>query len=116
GKYVVLDFWATWCAPCLASVPHMNKLQKKFQNKANLQFISISNEKPQRIKEILQEFDFNSYVVTDTTRTTQSAFKITVLPTTILLDNQGLVQWRGQPEELTVQILTRFLNGELPKR
>src|SRR2546426_12713239 len=33
GKIVVLDFWATWCGPCLASVPHNNELQKKYAGK-----------------------------------------------------------------------------------
>src|SRR5436309_2703130 len=40
GKIVVLDFWATWCGPCIASIPHNNELAKKFADKAVV-FIGI---------------------------------------------------------------------------
>src|SRR5262245_61261500 len=43
GQVVVLEFWATWCAPCVAQIPHLNALAKKFENRP-LQIISISDE------------------------------------------------------------------------
>jgi thiol-disulfide isomerase/thioredoxin len=41
GKVVLIDFWATWCAPCQASVPHMREIAKKFQDQP-LVILSVS--------------------------------------------------------------------------
>lgn len=41
GKYVYIDIWATWCKPCIAQIPSLKKLEKKYHNK-NIEFVSIS--------------------------------------------------------------------------
>ena len=41
GKYVYLDIWATWCGPCIAEIPSLKKIEKKYHNK-NIEFVSIS--------------------------------------------------------------------------
>jgi thiol-disulfide isomerase/thioredoxin len=41
GKYVYIDVWATWCGPCIAEVPSLKKIEKKYHNK-NIEFVSIS--------------------------------------------------------------------------
>jgi thiol-disulfide isomerase/thioredoxin len=46
GKYVYIDVWATWCAPCKAEIPYLKALEKEYQNK-NIQFVSISVDKPE---------------------------------------------------------------------
>ena len=46
GKYVYIDVWATWCAPCKAEIPYLKTLEKDFQGK-NIQFVSISVDKPE---------------------------------------------------------------------
>src|SRR5215475_12511717 len=43
GKVVVLDFWATWCGPCVASIPHWNELSQKFRDQPVV-FLAISDE------------------------------------------------------------------------
>ncbi len=43
GNVVVLEFWATWCAPCIAAMPHLNELTEQFKDKA-VKFISITDE------------------------------------------------------------------------
>lgn len=46
GKYVYLDIWATWCAPCKAEIPFLKKLEKEYAGK-NIEFVSISVDKPE---------------------------------------------------------------------
>ncbi|OGS69269.1 MAG: hypothetical protein A3F91_06005 [Flavobacteria bacterium RIFCSPLOWO2_12_FULL_35_11] len=46
GKYVYIDVWATWCAPCKAEIPALKALEKEFMGK-NIQFVSISVDKPE---------------------------------------------------------------------
>jgi len=51
GKLLILDFWATWCAPCIASFPKMKMLQQKYQK--DLQVILVNNEPVARVTAFL---------------------------------------------------------------
>lgn len=44
GKYIYIDLWATWCAPCRAEIPYLQKMEEKYHNK-NIEFVSISIDK-----------------------------------------------------------------------
>ena len=65
NKFILLEFWATWCGPCLEEVPSLNKLQEKFKSKKDFVFISITNEKPDKVLRTLKRIPFNSIVVSD---------------------------------------------------
>src|SRR5271156_1919427 len=52
GKVVVLEFWAPWCAPCIASLPHLNQLVEAL-DPARFQFISIDDEDPKVVQTFL---------------------------------------------------------------
>ena len=45
GKATVLEFWATWCGPCVEAIPHWNKLVERFQDRP-IRFLSITDESP----------------------------------------------------------------------
>ncbi len=115
-KFVVLEFWATWCAPCIKAVPHLNDLQAKFAGRKDLYFISISDEEPGKIRRTLQKVDMRSMVAADDGRKTFKAFGVSGIPHTVLIDNKGIVQWIGHPERLTEEILRDLLAGKLKAR
>src|SRR5580704_14152480 len=48
GKVTVLEFWATWCDPCITAIPHWNSVVKQFQNRP-VQFLSVTDEAPDLI-------------------------------------------------------------------
>jgi len=54
GKVVVLEFWATWCAPCIAAIPHLNELADHFKGKP-VQFIAITDEKADVVEGFLKK-------------------------------------------------------------
>lgn len=117
NKYKVLEFWASWCAPCLAAVPHINELQDKFKDNKELVFISLTYEKPEIARRAMNKVDFKTIVATDQSK---GFFKklqvekngIMSLPTTILVDNNNEVKWIGTPKDLNAELIKSFLSGE----
>lgn len=117
NKFIVLEFWATWCGTCLDEVPKLNKLQENFKSKKDFVFVSITYEKPEKVLRTLKRIPFNSMVVSDQTEKTRKNFiekkdGYFALPTTILIDNKGVVKWIGTPSELNDVLLNKFVNGE----
>ena len=102
GKFIVLEFWASWCNPCIEQVSHLNELQSKFSEK-NLYFISITDEKTEIVKNVLKRVHFESIVVSDQRKINNfwnGGIKKLILPFTILIDDEGYIKWIGIPSLL----------------
>ena len=67
NKYILLEFWATWCAPCLGAVPHLNMLHEKYKDRNYILFISMTYEAPEKVLKTLKLIDFKTIVVSDRT-------------------------------------------------
>jgi thiol-disulfide isomerase/thioredoxin len=116
SKFKVLEFWATWCRPCLKAVPHLNKLQERFKDR-NIVFLSFTYEKPNKAAEAFRKVKFETIVVTDTTKATHKKLRIEFngtmpLPRTVLIDDENKIIWYGSPEKLTPKLLQQFLRKE----
>jgi thiol-disulfide isomerase/thioredoxin len=116
NKYIVLEFWASWCSGCLESVPHLNEIQSKF-NREDLYFVSLTDEKVENVLSISKKVKFNSIVISDQKKNTQRLFgnrtaNIT-LPLTILIDKNGIIKWIGIPALLNENIIRDLLNNNL---
>jgi cytochrome c biogenesis protein CcmG, thiol:disulfide interchange protein DsbE len=98
GKFVLIEFWATWCSPCRRSIPHLNTLQEKFQDR--LVVIGISDEPEADIRK-LKDPQIHYAIATDTAARTKEAVAVEGIPHTILIDPQGIVRFEGMPDYLT---------------
>src|SRR6185503_14723652 len=100
GKVVVLEFWATWCGPCLAAIPHMNELADQFKGKP-VQFIAITAEEKPVVKEFLSKREIHSWVGLDTNSAMNQAYGVGGIPLTVVLDQEGKIAAITYPTSLT---------------
>ena len=96
GKVVVLDFWGTWCPPCVESVPELRNLHKRFSKEASFVLIGISSD---RDEEVWKEFTDKNRMVwpqyRDQSRKILNAFNIRAYPTYIVIDHEGIVRYQS---------------------
>ena len=114
GKFVLIDFWATWCAPCRASIPHLNQLQSKFKDK--LVVIGLTDEPLATVKEMKSPI-IEYAVASDTKARMAKAAEVQGIPHVMLIDPSGIVRFEGMPKYLDEKGLGRLLDkyaGEEP--
>ena len=114
GNVYVVEFWATWCGPCIMSMPHLAELQTKYRGE-NVQIISVSDESVDEVKDLLaQENDevgktfeeiTSAYsLTTDPDRSVHESYMEAAgengIPTSFIVGKSGQVEWIGHPMEL----------------
>lgn len=101
GKIVVMDFWATWCGPCMAAMPHMIELQKEYGDKG-IQIVGISLDKSMdTLKQTLADKPDMSWPQHyDPDRVITKQFGVSGIPTIYILSPEGEVLWRGHPNAM----------------
>ena len=109
GKMLIVDFWATWCGPCLSAMPHLNALVKANKHNSDLLFLAISDENETKIRKLLPNVAFASAVVSDSTGETFKRFKISSVPFCVLIDEDGIIRWSGLTSELTNSMVQQFV-------
>ena len=115
GRAVVLEFWATWCDPCVESIGHMNELAEKFKGKP-VSFISITQESRARVEEFLRDREMRGNIAVDGDPAF-SAFRVRGIPYTVLIDKDGVVRDITYPARVTEQRISDLLaGGPLPPR
>jgi len=111
GKVVVLEFWATWCAPCIAEIPHLNELADSLAA-SNVQFISVDDEDPAVVQEFMGKKHMAGWVGLDTTKKIFDDYGVQERPTTIIIDTNGLVAARLNPELVQKDQLVALAAGK----
>jgi peroxiredoxin len=109
GKVVLVNFWATWCAPCLAEMPELVKLQREHRARG-LQIIGVAHptDKAVQVMKTIRRLKV-SYPVLFGDEKTLALFEVAdVLPVTVIIDRSGKVRGRIigilTPEEFDEQI------------
>jgi thiol-disulfide isomerase/thioredoxin len=96
GKITMVDFWATWCAPCRASMPRVQSVWREYKPKG-VDLFSVDTDDPSadreaQVSEFLMQNRLTFPVVLDD-GSAEKAFSIVSLPTMVLLDKDGKIVW-----------------------
>jgi len=110
GKYVLIEFWNTWCPPCRRSLAVLNGFHKKYGTE--LVVIGVCDEEPQTVRNFkTHKIEFFSAI--DTQARTKKEFGVFGVPHAVILEPEGYVIWEGFPllkgYELTDKIIDRIL-------
>lgn len=113
NKLLILDFWATWCNPCVHAFPLMDSIQKKFNGK--LQILPVTTQDAKTVTTFFNKMYNAQHIlpisVTDDT-TLSLLFKHTYLPHFVWIDEKGIVSAITSEEQVTYENIEAAVNGE----
>jgi len=93
GGPVVLDFWATWCKPCLAELPELEALQRKYRERG-LTVVGVSVDGPRnfaKVRPFAAKLGLTFPIVLDEDGRIQQLYQVRAMPTTIVIDTAGAI-------------------------
>ena len=110
NKLFFVDFWASWCGPCIIAKEHLGVLQKQFPN--DFYIVSLSSENPLTVENFLKKKSTGLAVAIDYNKETFKRFNVRVLPDGVLFNAKGEVLWRGKAPDLKKDMVSRFLKQQ----
>jgi len=117
GRVVLVNFWASWCPPCVQEMPALEKLRKKL-NEQPFEILAVNvGEAKYRVWKFVKLVNFNLPVLLDERKHTFDAWGVSVLPTSFLLDKRGRVRYRvqgdaGWDSDTVIALIEALINEE----
>ncbi len=108
GNVVVLEFWATWCGPCIPALKHLNQLSERFKGKP-VKFIAVTDEDETAVTRFMKSVPLSVWVGIDRRGATFGSYQAKQRPYTVVVDRTGRIAAITNPEAVTELVLNDLI-------
>lgn len=118
NKVVILDFWTTWCGPCIASFPTINKLTEKYKTNPSVVFACITYEPKSKVETFFtkRKKTLTALKLIDKDSITNKNYGVTSFPQTFIIDAKGIIRWSGNFESLATEMIDTIMATEYSRK
>ncbi len=114
-KIIVIDFWTTWCSPCIKAFPHINELVQIFE-KDPVVFLTVSNEEEAIVNPLLEKVNLNAWIALDRDLSVFKSYNAWAIPKTVVIDQKGKLVAIVHPMYLDKELIEDLLLGKQPEK
>jgi peroxiredoxin len=93
GQVVMINFWATWCAPCRQELPQLNRLHERYQRDGFVLLGVSVDDNPKAAQEMVNRLGVRFPVLFDAAKQVSDRYDIDAMPSTLLIDRSGAVRY-----------------------
>ncbi len=108
GKKVILNFWATWCPPCKAEMPDIQKYYTEADD--NVEILAVNIDPQYDVKKFVREANVTFPVLLDSNDEVNTMYRILTIPTTYFIDGEGIIRSKYL-SVMTIEIIREHIKN-----
>lgn len=112
GKIVLIDFWATWCGPCIAAIPHTNEVARKYEDKGVVVFGVCNTRGSDKMPSTVKSKGMKYPTAADVNDATAQSYGVQWWPFYVLVDREGVIRATGLRPDMVDKALDEMLKEQ----